>query len=321
MTTEPPHSRSMASSLDRSARLEKELQARRGMPPAPGDLFVLRITADLPVEWALLERGRGGLLAVPADAGPPAGTADVEVPADAPGGPLSLRCRFPLWLDAALFEPELRSGVLAQETVAEALQRVRQIESGTLEGSPLAEEVDADPEYQDWIRDVSERARELASEAKPAARPRSPGGSWGGAHRLAAALAILAIGLLGWVAMLRREMSYLSGVVFDVPSEDLVLGGITRGGRTVEVPEGATHVLLLLVVDTLIDAPEGRFEIVNSQGERVWRNRSPVPLTPGDEFSVILPRRLLPDGLYRIRLLPVSGGEALGEEVLRVETR
>src|SRR5215208_2374559 len=113
MTTEDPHRRRMAQSRDRSERLKEELRTRQGGSPEPGDLFVLRATADLPVEWALLERGAGGkLLAVPADSGPPAGTADVEIPADAPGGPLSLRCRFSLWLDGALFEPDLRSGVL-----------------------------------------------------------------------------------------------------------------------------------------------------------------------------------------------------------------
>ncbi len=328
MTTEPRHSGRMASSLERSARLEEELQARQGEPPAPGDLFVLRATADLPVEWALLERGSGGkLLAVLADAGPPAGTNDVEVPADAPGGPLSLRCQLSLQLDAALFKPELRSGVIAQETVAEALQRVRQIESGALEGSPLAEEVDADPEYQDWVRDVSEPAwalasRSLAATAMPAAMPRSAGGSsWGAVHQLAAMLGILAIGLSVWVVQLRREVDLLSETVFNLPSEDVVVGGTTRGDRTVEVPRDATHVLLFLGVDYLIEAPEGRFEIVNLQEKKtVWRNRSLVPLTPGSEFPVVLPRRRLPDGLYKVRLLSASG-DFLGEEILKVATR
>jgi hypothetical protein len=323
MTTESPGPRRMASSLERSARLKEEIRARQGQAPAPGDLFVLRITADLPVEWALLERGSGGkLLAVPADSGPPAGTADVEVPADAPGGPLSLRCRFRLWLDASLFEPELRSGVIGEQSVAEALHSVHQIESGSLDVSPLAEEVDADPEYQDWIRDVSERARSLAFEARPAERPRSSGGSsWRVVHQLAAALAILAIGLSVWVAMLRREVDRLSQPIVDLHWEDVVLGGATRGGRTVEVPRDASHILLLLTVDSLIEEPEGRFEIVNRQGKTVWRSRSPVNLTLLNEVPVVLPRQMLPDGLYHVRLLPASGGEPLGEEILKIETR
>src|SRR5215213_895631 len=148
-----------AQAHSRSAELAAGLERHRGRPAGPGDLFVLPATAELPVEWAILDRGTGGrLLAVPADSGLPAGTADVEVPAGAPGGPLSLRCRYGVWLEEALFEPDLRSGALAPETVAEALHRIREIETGTLERSPLAEEVDADPEYADWIRDVPERA-------------------------------------------------------------------------------------------------------------------------------------------------------------------
>ena len=222
------------------------------------------------------------------------------------------------WLDAALFERELlRSGVIARRDrsrgpPAHPPDRVRH-----LEGSPLAEEVDADPEYQDWIRDVIEPARVLASEAKPA-RPR--GSSWSVVHQLAAALAVLAIGLSVWVVQLRREVDLLSEPVFNVPLEDVVVGGTTRGDRTIEVPRDATRILLLLGVDFLIEAPEGRFEIVDRQEKTVWRSRSLVPLTPGSEFPVILPRHMLPDGLYRIRLLPASG-DSLGEEVLKVETR
>ncbi len=152
-----------AQARDRAARSAAELASRRGQPAGPGDLFVLPATADLPVEWAVLERrseGRGQLLVVPADTHPLLGTADVEVGEEAPGGPLSLRCRFGVWLDAALFDPELRSGALAPEAVAEALTRYREAESGDLTPSPLAEEVDADPEYRDWIREGPARATE-----------------------------------------------------------------------------------------------------------------------------------------------------------------
>src|SRR5436305_1128655 len=69
---------------------------RAAGPPAPGDLFVLAATSGLPVEWAVLDRrtGRPGfsgkageLLVVPADTQPSAGSAAVEVPGGAPGGP------------------------------------------------------------------------------------------------------------------------------------------------------------------------------------------------------------------------------------------
>jgi hypothetical protein len=144
-----------AQARERALEPAAELERRRGQPAGPGDLFVLPATASLPVEWVVLEGGTGGkLLAVPADSGLPAGTADFEIPAGAPGGPLNLRCRFGVLLDSALFTPDLRSGVLAPETVTEALHCFRKVESGNPGGSPLREEVDADPEYVDWIRDV-----------------------------------------------------------------------------------------------------------------------------------------------------------------------
>lgn len=305
----------------RSAELAAGLESRRGQPAARGDLFVLPATADLPVEWAILDRGTDGrLLAVPADSGLPAGTADVSVPDNAPGGPLSLRCRYAVWLDAALFEPDLRSGTLAPEAVAEALDRIGQIENGTLKSSPLAEEVDADPEYADWLRDVPERARELASAAR-ASNPRpSPGGfsSWGTAHRLAAVLALVSIGLALWVVKLQREVKELSGPIFNTPSGDIALGEDVRGIATVSVPRKADRVTLLFTVDPSIEPQDGYLEIVDRTGRLVWR--SPRFRSDSErDFDLTLSRQHLPYGDYRVRFLPASGGPPLAEEALRIE--
>jgi len=294
-----------------------------GMPPQPGDLFVLAATVDLPVEWAILDRRAGKVLAVPADTRPLAGSADVEVPAELSGGPLSLRCRFGVWLDAALFEPKLRSGALTPDIVAEALQHFRRLESGDLEASPLAEEVDADPEYADWIREVPERARALAAAARPvvwpvAARP-APAVSWASAYRLAAMFALLAVGLSIWVVLLRREVGRLSEPIFDIPANEVVLGTGNRGGSVLEIPRGASHVLLLLVVDAGIAPREGRFEIVDAGGREVWHSRR-VHLIPAEEFRLLVPRRLLPDGGYRVRIVPDAGGLPIAEKTLKIVT-
>jgi hypothetical protein len=297
-----------------------------GMPPEPGDLFVLAATADLPVEWAILDRragkAAGELLAVPADTRPLAGGADVEVPAELSGGPLSLRCRFGVWLAAGLFEPKLRSGALTPDIVAEALQRFRRLESGDLEASPLAEEVDADPEYADWIREVPERARALAAAARPvpwpAARP-APAASWTSAYRLAAMFALLAFGLSIWVVLLRREVGQLSAPIFDIPASEVVLGAGDRGGSVLEIPRGASHVLLLLVVNAGIAPGEGRFEIVDAGGRAVWQSPR-VHLIPAGEFRLIVPRRLLPDGVYSVRIVPDAGGRPIAEKTVKIVT-
>jgi hypothetical protein len=304
---------------ERSERLKEDLRLGQGGPASPGDLFVLKATADLPVEWAVLERASGGkLLAVPADAGPRAGSADVEVSAQEPGGPLSLRCRFANRLDARLFDPELRTGRLADETVAEALHRIRQFESGTLEPSPLAEEVDADPEYQDWTRDVLEPARKRGSETALRKAVPSTGG-WT-MTRLAAALALVAVGLGIWVALLRREVDRLSEPIFNPPSGEVMVGGASRGALELRVPADASHVTLTIVVDGSAPAGPGRLEIVRGSGEVVWRSPR-IELTPVGAFTLTLPRRSLPDGKYRVRIYP--GPDFSGhpwEEKLQVET-
>jgi hypothetical protein len=293
---------------------------------APGDLFVLAATAELPVEWAVLERrpgrpgfsGRAGeLLVVPADTQPSAGSADVEVPAASPGGPLSLRCRFGVWVDAGLFAAAKRSGSLSPETVAEALQRFRRVEAGTLDPSPLAEEVDADPEYVDWIRDVPERARDLVlATRRTEARPRRPFSLEG--YRLAALFALLAIGLSVWVIQLRRDVERLSAQAFEGLGQEVNLGEQTRGSRTVlKVPPGTDHVVLDLSLDPALPDQPGRFEIADVEGRVVWRGLVKRH-APGTEVHLVVTRELLTDGEYRLRLVPAAGGPAWAESILDV---
>ncbi len=315
-----------AQARERALRSEAELERRRGQPAGPGDLFVLPATAELPVEWAVLERrpeGRGKLLVVPADTNPLAGAADVEVGEEDPGGPLSLRCRFGVWLDAVRFDPEHRSGVLAPETVAETRERYRQVESGTLAPSPLAEEAEADPEYREWIREVPKRARELVTASPQPAVKRFSSPSWGPVHALAAMFALAAIGLSIWVLQLRSEVDRLSAPVFDIPSVEIDLGQGVRGGTTIQVPRDASHVLIVMVLDpSLGPGPrDGYLEILRRSGEPVWRSGR-ERLKPLEELRLLLPRKLLPNGDYRIRVYPESGfgAQPLAEEPLRVET-
>ncbi|MCP3964585.1 MAG: hypothetical protein GY719_42695 [bacterium] len=135
---------------------------RRGAgPPAPGDVVVLECTACFDVEWAVLARDPahpGRLLAVAADGQAMVGSADVAVPASAPGGPLVLRCRFGGWIDGGLIDTATRTATLPQDEVACARDRRAEVERGTVAGSILACEVDDDPEYQDWVAETLEPA-------------------------------------------------------------------------------------------------------------------------------------------------------------------
>jgi hypothetical protein len=282
----------------------------------PGDLFVLPTTGELPVEWAVLERRLGQLRVVPADTHPSAGSADIEVPAGAPGGPLSLRCGLGAWVDASLFAAATRSGSLTPETVAEALQRLRRLEAGTLDSSPLAEEADVDPEYVDWIREVPERARSLILAARRTGSRPSAARVWEG-YRLAALFAVVAIGLSIWVIQLRREIKVFSEPAVGVPHQEMNLGEQSRGSRTtLAVPSDARMVFLILVLDPAFSEPTVRIEIVDANDKLVWR--SPLwNVPPSREIGLNVPRSFLPDGEYRIRTVPSAGGP---ESILQVET-
>ena len=297
------------------------------LPAAPGDLFVLRSTAELPVEWAILEPRDGRLLAVPADTNPALGSGDLAVGAEAFAGPLTLRCRFAVWLEAAACDPELRTGRLAPETLSAARRCHRRLAAGARLSSPLTEEVDVDLEYRDWLRDVLEPARTLAAAAPAGAgrkTDRFAGRTWGPAHRLAALFALAALGLGAWaiqqqreIGRLQREADQLSAPIFGVSTAEVVLGRENRGSEVLEIPPAASHVLLVLVLDPSIEAREGRFEISGAAGRIVW-SRPSVDLAAG-EFKLILRRELLPDGEYRVRLAGATG-KTLSEKAVEIRT-
>lgn len=147
----------------RESRAAKGSTLSGDRPPEPGDLVFIPETADLPVEWAVLGRdpGRPGLvLVVPADTNPKVGTADVEVPKGSPVAPLTLRCGFGVWIGEAQLRTARRTGDALDPQDVSAAKRVWEArEGGEPVGSLLAEEVDVDPEYRDWIEDVLIPAR------------------------------------------------------------------------------------------------------------------------------------------------------------------
>jgi hypothetical protein len=285
-------------------------------PPEPGDLFVLRATAGLPIEWAILERREGRLLAVPADTNPLAGSGDLAVGPEALAGPLTLRCRFAVWLAAEACEPELRTGTLAPETLSAARRCHRRLAAGARLSSPLAEEVDVDSEYRDWLRDVLEPARTLASAGAGKKTERFAAHAWGPAHRLAALFALAALGLGVWGVGQQREVRRLSAPVFDVPSEEILLGGESRGSTRLTIPP-ASHVLIDLVLHPSFASGDGRFEIADAAGTIVWRGPR-VHLEPAGEFKLFIRRELLHSGEYRVRIVGAAG-KTLSEKTVEAE--
>lgn len=175
--------------------------ARSGnRPPEPGDLVLFAETAGFPIEWAVLGRdpGRPGLvLVVPADTNPKVGTADIEVTEDSPVAPLTLRCGFGVWIGEARLSAARRTDVLDPQDVSAAMRVWEAQERGEPVGSLLAEEVDADPEYRDWIEDVLVPARTALSVA-PAVPIRRRPSFFGNPFALAASvLLMVSLGMAG----------------------------------------------------------------------------------------------------------------------------
>jgi hypothetical protein len=320
--------RSLAKSREVAGGLE-----RHGGPAMPGDLFVCAAARDFPVEWLVLERdpGRpGSLLAILADTQPLLGAPDLAVPAAAEAGPLSLRCRYGLWLAESDLDPALRTGRVAPELAGQALRRYRELAAG---GPPLEEAGDeADPEYEDWVEEVLVPAHAALAgrESLPAPAPWRPPAKavW---YPLAASILLLIAaglaGVVGWQQQkiqrlagdLRREQARserppASGGRLDQPLANLPFVWLqpreSLRGRlpAIRRPGGAPFLLVVLQLGESDTAPEYRLEVARA-GEpgAIW-SVSGLRKTGLAELSVALPGPLLAPGDYRLRLYRQQAG-------------
>jgi hypothetical protein len=314
--------------LGRRAAETAPRDGRSGEPPAPGDVLVARSTRAYPREWVVVDRQGDRLLVVPADTNPLVGTGDAWVPAAAPSGPLALRCRHALWLAERALSSAARTGALSAEFLEEARRKWRAVAAGEDPGEVLEQEVDADPAYQDWIAEVVTRARAALAEAAGApgggVRRGRPGTGWPPIPlALAATFAVATAGLSVWVVLLRGKVERLSQPVVDPARGEVVFGGGTRGTGTVTVAQGASHLLLVVVLEseTPVHATY-RLAILNREGGLRWES-APLPDTPLREYRLILPGRFASAGELRLRLSGVEGGRSflLEEVALKVLER
>jgi hypothetical protein len=125
------------------------------------------------------------------------------------------------------------------------------------------------------------------------------------------------------IAQLEGEVTTLRAPRFNVPVVDLDPGTARGAGaetpQTVKVPAGATLVTLILNPSERPAPGSYGLEILAGDGRRVWSGSGLQP-TPWDNFSLAVPRALLPDGRYRFRLTAARGA-ALETYDVQIETQ
>ncbi|HEX9943502.1 MAG TPA: hypothetical protein VGG03_15930 [Thermoanaerobaculia bacterium] len=334
--------------VDRYGR-ETVRSAARGPEPWPGDLYVLAETAGFPVEWLVVERTPGRCRLVAADTNPALGSADVPIPAETEGGPLSVRCA----LSVQVGVETLRRGERTGTVIPEVLEPVRRRLEELAAGSPAARLDEPDSGLEDWLDEVLAPAR--AALLPPGLEAPGPPRRFG--RRAAGAVGILLLVALGGVSALawrshqrerlalreverlvherreleaehQRQLAALREAQARRPPEPpppvreslrpLVnlaytsfYPGETRGTlREIVVPAESTHLFLLFYVGHHQEPCED-YEL-----DIARRGAPAAPLTvkelrplSGQEVSVAVPRAQLPDGTYRLRLYGMCDGE------------
>lgn len=173
------------------------------------------------------------------------------------------------------------------------------------------------------------RSLEARLEGRPARAPaaRFPFGALLRSSRTAYALAaslFLAAAVLSFRVMeLNRTVEELTRPQLNAPVEDLFPASPMRGEETppptLELdPENRYFTLILNPVGAS-DRPDYRVEIAGPDGETVW-SQAGLEKTPHGSFTLILARRFLSPGEYRIRLFGREGDrwQPLEEFALRV---
>jgi hypothetical protein len=134
---------------------------------------------------------------------------------------------------------------------------------------------------------------------------------------LAAALLVAVVGLSFWVLRLRTDLGALSRPQLNAPVQDLTPGG-ARGGEggplELRLPPHTGLFTLVLNPASPRDFPAYAVDIAPAEGSVLWSGEGLEKNAYGS-FSLALPRSLMPDGRYTIRLYGVTGArrEPLGD--------
>ncbi len=325
--------RAMAESVRKQELLEQDpLQDLRA-----GDVFIFGDDEGSPVEWVVLEPSTetGRWIVVPADTNPMVGSRDLKLD-DPSAGPLVLRLALATVMDAGVFEPAMRRGLLGPESLDLARRGFRRVESGEARGSVRQREMEADPAYEDWIRDYVEPARQtlagaavgegtekkvLAFPPKPATEFRESVGRMVPArwvHALAAVFALVTLGLASWIVNQQRQIALLSRPSFNLPIFEIRLNDVERSAEPISVPGDATDLLLYLSLEETEPCESYALDLLGRAGREVWTQT--LKEWPIDDVNLRLPGTVLEQSPLTLQLHGICDGKRklLDERELRI---
>lgn len=299
----------MRATTEAAAAARRELAAGEAEARRPGDLVLLPATAEHAVEWLLAERDGDRWLLVPADVDPWVGSADVEVGAEETGGPLVLRCRHALWVDAEVLADAVDSGRVDARRAAEAAACHRRA-ADAHDGSPLQRETDADPAYRRRDAEVATARAVVAGATLKAEHERQRGrfgGGFGTVTTWRAAAAVLLVALVGvgwWAVGLRGEIEEVAGPVVIVTAPDLKIGGPDRANDPVTLVRNGAYLAVRLSANLALDDALYRVRVVTEGGEELLS--LDLELGAGSTATFALPVATTPPGTHYLLLIDPS---------------
>lgn len=129
-----------------------------------GTSFLFAETLNLPVQWvAVLQHKDNSSLwfLVAADDYPLVGSCDIELAEAASLAPLVLRCGVGLWAHAADIEADKYVGSIDPAYVDYARDRLSGMVLGDLPSTEACRIADSDPDYEEWLGELSRAAGQI----------------------------------------------------------------------------------------------------------------------------------------------------------------
>ncbi len=130
-------------------------------PPQPGDVYQLPIPSEIDIEWVVAEASNDRLFLLPADGNSLAGNRDLTTQHAVTPGSFVVRCGFGIWAPTAMFKSRFRTEVLPPADREALRQHLLRVRDGTVGRTEAADEIEADPEYDDWLVEVDRAIRAL----------------------------------------------------------------------------------------------------------------------------------------------------------------